>query len=460
MFDRSSTNFLMKIATDGVDHNYAANFDASSDYIAASDIINTFYVFPLYETKSTSGDDKHVELVIFVINSFEAPTSTPTSTPPPSTTLVVTSTSGTQIDAVIQTTLAPTISRNVALTTAANDQSNSNGFFSNTGAVAGGRVFTVVGVAILAVVFALITNAVRKHRACKFDREIADAAAEAAAQAPALLDDNNDDNNDVSSVGQLDTEEAVPAADMAQAEARSRTLATTRPMVGVRGLRDERDTIECVGHGARCRSRSCWNWGECPGTERACSRSTRTSTWCRRGSDAVSCICSSWSHVGARVMIMCLDAARFGAGATGGATVTRGPSQYANARLGERRRLILFWEWVSTAANAIAGLYANDCFNRIGQRRGIASGVIRGALPDVRRAGTSGSRTSLSSGSSEDNGYGGMAESEDEDDQDDGGRRVLKVQNEEEFCPPATIGFVCSPIVMSPNLVSFDGLIH
>ncbi|KAF7420720.1 hypothetical protein PC9H_011238 [Pleurotus ostreatus] len=36
MFDRSSTNFLMKIATDGGEHNYAANFDASSDYIAAS----------------------------------------------------------------------------------------------------------------------------------------------------------------------------------------------------------------------------------------------------------------------------------------------------------------------------------------------------------------------------------------------------------------------------------------
>ncbi|KAJ8697316.1 hypothetical protein PTI98_007107 [Pleurotus ostreatus] len=221
MFDRSSTNFLMKIATDGGEHNYAANFDASSDYIAASDIIvspvkpsyNTFYVFPLLEFKSNSGDDKHVELVIFVINSFRNPDHH----------------SDLHTPAKHDTTLAPTISRNVAPTTAANDQSNSNGFFSNTGAVAG--EFTVVGVAILAVVFALITNAVRKHRARKFDREIVDAAAEAAAQAPALLDDDNDDNDDISSVGQLDTEEAVPAADTAQAEARSHTLATTRAMV-------------------------------------------------------------------------------------------------------------------------------------------------------------------------------------------------------------------------------------
>ena len=64
-------------------------------------------------------------------------------------------------------------------------------FFQNTGAVAG--VFTAVGLIAVVIVIAVIINIVRRRRAQKFDREIAEAAAEAAvARAPAFLDDDTD----------------------------------------------------------------------------------------------------------------------------------------------------------------------------------------------------------------------------------------------------------------------------
>ncbi|KAF8627157.1 hypothetical protein AX17_006373 [Amanita inopinata Kibby_2008] len=70
-----------------------------------------------------------------------------------------------------------------------NVPSSSRGFFHNTGAVAG--VFTVVGLIVVAILIAFVVNYVRRRRAEKFDREIAEAAAEAAAaRAPAFLDDD------------------------------------------------------------------------------------------------------------------------------------------------------------------------------------------------------------------------------------------------------------------------------
>ncbi|KAH8092554.1 hypothetical protein BXZ70DRAFT_460165 [Cristinia sonorae] len=54
-------------------------------------------------------------------------------------------------------------------------------FFDNKGAVAG--VFSVVGLVVIVIAIALITNAVRRRRAKKFDRDVAAAAAEAAANA-------------------------------------------------------------------------------------------------------------------------------------------------------------------------------------------------------------------------------------------------------------------------------------
>lgn len=54
-------------------------------------------------------------------------------------------------------------------------------------------MFTVVGLVVLAIFIALLTNAIRRRRAQKFDREIAEAAAEAAqAPAPVFLDDEHD----------------------------------------------------------------------------------------------------------------------------------------------------------------------------------------------------------------------------------------------------------------------------
>jgi len=62
-------------------------------------------------------------------------------------------------------------------------------FFQNKGEVAG--VFTVVGLLALVLIIALITNAIRRRQAEKFDREVALAAAEAAAntRGPDLDDD-------------------------------------------------------------------------------------------------------------------------------------------------------------------------------------------------------------------------------------------------------------------------------
>lgn len=64
-------------------------------------------------------------------------------------------------------------------------------FFHNTGEVAG--VFTVVGLVGVALIIALLTNAVRRRRAKKFDQDVAQAAAEAAAasHAPAFTDDDD-----------------------------------------------------------------------------------------------------------------------------------------------------------------------------------------------------------------------------------------------------------------------------
>ncbi|KAH7905948.1 hypothetical protein BJ138DRAFT_700343 [Hygrophoropsis aurantiaca] len=68
-----------------------------------------------------------------------------------------------------------------------NDTSKSSSFFSNTGAVAG--TFTVVGLVVVALGIALITNAVRRRRAKRFDRDVAEAAAEAAASSRSPFDD-------------------------------------------------------------------------------------------------------------------------------------------------------------------------------------------------------------------------------------------------------------------------------
>ncbi|KAF8437607.1 hypothetical protein L210DRAFT_2336936 [Boletus edulis BED1] len=73
--------------------------------------------------------------------------------------------------------------------TSSNRPTSSNSFFTNTGAVAG--VFSVVGLAVIVLAIVLIINAVRRHRAQKFDRDVAEAAAEAAASPRSPFDDYN-----------------------------------------------------------------------------------------------------------------------------------------------------------------------------------------------------------------------------------------------------------------------------
>ncbi|KAH7890198.1 hypothetical protein F5I97DRAFT_651795 [Phlebopus sp. FC_14] len=117
--------------------------------------------------------------------SASAPTSsasTPTSVAP-STSQFLTS-SGAVVETVT-TVVTPTAS--ITPSPANNSSSSSNSFWHNTGAVAG--VFTVVGLVVVAIFVALVTNAVRRRRAQKFDRDVAEAAAEAAASSRSPFDD-------------------------------------------------------------------------------------------------------------------------------------------------------------------------------------------------------------------------------------------------------------------------------
>jgi len=65
-----------------------------------------------------------------------------------------------------------------APTATASGSGSGGGFFQNTAAVAG--VFTIAGLAGLALIVALVTNSIRRQRARRFDREVAEAAAAAA----------------------------------------------------------------------------------------------------------------------------------------------------------------------------------------------------------------------------------------------------------------------------------------
>jgi hypothetical protein len=67
-------------------------------------------------------------------------------------------------------------------------------FFQNKGAVAG--VFSVLGLVVVIISIALITNAIRRRRALQFDRDVAAAAAQAAADASRAPVIDDDDYND------------------------------------------------------------------------------------------------------------------------------------------------------------------------------------------------------------------------------------------------------------------------
>ncbi|KAF9235295.1 hypothetical protein BU15DRAFT_78128 [Melanogaster broomeanus] len=128
--------------------------------------------------------------------------STPPSTStPPTTTQSTTSSSGSLVTSSVSTPASLTVissggglqtvtayyTPTVTSAPPTSTPGASNSFFSNTGAVAG--VFTVVGLIVVALVVALVTNAIRRRRAQKFDRDVAEAAAEAAASSRSPFDD-------------------------------------------------------------------------------------------------------------------------------------------------------------------------------------------------------------------------------------------------------------------------------
>ncbi|CAA7261051.1 unnamed protein product [Cyclocybe aegerita] len=122
------------------------------------------------------------------------PPTTTTTTTPPTTTSPPTSPPTTTTGGILTATSTLFVSdtRSVEPTTTSDSSGGSKSFFDNTGAVAG--VFSVVGLITLALLIALITNGIRRRRAKKFDRELAEATREAAAApAPIFLDDDDDD---------------------------------------------------------------------------------------------------------------------------------------------------------------------------------------------------------------------------------------------------------------------------
>ncbi|KIJ63442.1 hypothetical protein HYDPIDRAFT_168613 [Hydnomerulius pinastri MD-312] len=122
-----------------------------------------------------------------------------TSSTPLSSTPVVTSSGGQvyTVTAVVTPTLTNTPAPNN------NNSTSTNSFFHNTGAVAG--VFAVVGLIVVAILIALVTNAVRRRRAQKFDRDVAEAAAEAAASSRSPFDDYGGGGGDRGAYGYSDS---------------------------------------------------------------------------------------------------------------------------------------------------------------------------------------------------------------------------------------------------------------
>ncbi|KAF4564966.1 hypothetical protein EYR36_002909 [Pleurotus pulmonarius] len=514
-----STDYAYFIATDVGEHSLTPDFDGSPNYDtsphddAASTafdflvapiepISGCIYYFLSSDLQSTSGDDKPVQLVVIIITviCFRNPDH--------------------------HLNLRTPTNRNVAPTTASNDQSNSSGFFSNTGAVAG--VFTVVGVVVLAVVFALITNAVRKRRARKFDREIADAAAEAAAaQAPAFLDDDDDDierraagygrggtsggyggngskesytgydsygqpNLGYESYGMSEIPTNASATGLvasagaagigASALARARSQRALEAQGLAPGAGEAQTPYPAFVAPGGMQAQDQWYHNHPPQQSQQYqpyaqpqypspppsqqyppyTQSPPSSQHNHSQSPSPPPAALQPGHAAANPAsneYALLEAAGFGAGAAGGANVTRGPSQYTNAPTSASASV---YSSDVSRARSLGSANTGDLFysgNAYAQQpvptsasTGMSSGggspqesyaahyqTAAGLAPpgaSTEQYATRGASPlpnpfspGLGAGSREEDGYGGMAESEDEDEQDDG-RRVLKVRNE------------------------------
>ncbi|KAJ7490810.1 hypothetical protein FB451DRAFT_626046 [Mycena latifolia] len=118
-------------------------------------------------------------------------TSAPVTTTPTETVAVTTSTGAGGSIVTLTSTRAVTQSAPTASTSAA-VRSSSNGFLQNKAAM--GAVFAIVGLVAAGLLFALVTNAIRRRRAKRFDREIAEEAERA--PAPVFVDDDEDYRGD------------------------------------------------------------------------------------------------------------------------------------------------------------------------------------------------------------------------------------------------------------------------
>ncbi|KAJ6566978.1 hypothetical protein B0H19DRAFT_716330 [Mycena capillaripes] len=122
-------------------------------------------------------------------SSTPTPTPTPTSAPSSVVTFESLSRSTDATGGVVTVTQTRT-STNAAATASGvvGDRQATKGFLQNKGAVA--AVFTIVGLVAAGLLFALVTNALRRRRAKRFDREIAEEAKRA--PAPVFMDDDDD----------------------------------------------------------------------------------------------------------------------------------------------------------------------------------------------------------------------------------------------------------------------------
>ncbi|KAG6852711.1 hypothetical protein C0991_009638 [Blastosporella zonata] len=186
----------LPLTSNGVDSDVVAGPSRlSSSSTLVPPVTTSSTAASLSSTITTAGDTTSTTTTSATPSTTTTSSSTITTTTPLLTTTTITSAStGTTNTAanIVTTTSVIAVTPTLAPATGTPAAGTSKGFFQNTGAVAG--VFTVVGLIILALLIALITNIIRRRRAKQFDREVEEAAAEAAkAPAPIFLDDDGDD---------------------------------------------------------------------------------------------------------------------------------------------------------------------------------------------------------------------------------------------------------------------------
>ncbi|KAJ7070150.1 hypothetical protein C8F01DRAFT_1246286 [Mycena amicta] len=168
--------------------------DPSSSSSVSSDIITSSSVITSSSIPISTSDTTIVSSSSIISSSSDttassAPLTSPTSPTSSIPTISPTTTGPTGPSIVTFTsTQSITESANTPSETAAVRAATNKGFFQNKAAV--GATFAIVGLVVVGIIFALITNSLRRRRARRFDREIAEEAKRA--PAPVFLDDDDD----------------------------------------------------------------------------------------------------------------------------------------------------------------------------------------------------------------------------------------------------------------------------